>query len=141
MVLKILSFVMKDIIKILKGYFRNKADVHLIFIFGSSVKGNLTEESDVDVAILFKHFPDLSEINQIRDELSNLIKREVDVVVLNNSSPIIRMQVLKNGVLLINKNKAIYNDFFVRTVKEYDDLKRVRKEIENDILKGRIYAR
>ena len=140
MVLKILSFVMKDIIKILKGYFRNKADVLIIFMFGSSVKGHLTEDSDIDIAILFKELPDLYAINQIRDELSNLIKREVDVVVLNNSSPIIRMQVLKNGVLLINKNKAIYNDFFVRTVKEYDDLKRVRKEIEDDILKGKIYA-
>ncbi len=132
---------MEGIIKIFKKYFNNKADVYLIFIFGSSVKGHLTEESDVDVAILFKELPDLYAINQIRDELSNLIKREVDVVVLNNSSPIIRMQILKNGILLINKKKAIYNDFFVRTVKEYDDLKRVRKEIENNILKGRIYAR
>lgn len=69
-----------------------------------------------------------------------MIKRETDIVILNNSSPVIRMQVLKNGVILINKNRAIYNDFFVRTVKEYDDLKRVRKEAEENILRGKIYA-
>jgi hypothetical protein len=32
------------------------------------------------------------------------------------------------------------NEFFVRTINEYDDLKRVRKPIEDNILKGRIYA-
>jgi len=50
------------------------------------------------------------------------------------------MQVLKNGKLIKSKDDAIYNNFFVRAVKEYDDLKYVRKEAEINILKGKIYA-
>jgi uncharacterized protein len=64
----------------------------------------------------------------------------VDIVVLNSASPVIKMQVLKKGALLISKDRKVYHEFIVRTVNEYDDLKRTRKEIENNILKGRIYA-
>jgi hypothetical protein len=38
------------------------------------------------------------------------------------------------------RERRAYNEFFVTTVKEYDDLKRNRKEIEDNILKGRVYA-
>lgn len=134
------DFIMKDIIEILKEYFKDKEETLLVFIFGSLVGGHMTEESDVDIAILFKRMPDFKEILHLKNDLSELMKRETDIVVLNNSSPIIRMQVLKNGVLVVNRNSAIYNDFFVRTIKEYDDLKRLRKEIEENILRGRIYA-
>lgn len=134
------DFIMKDIIEMLKEYFKDKEETLLVFIFGSLVGGHMTRESDVDIAILFKRMPDFKEILHLKDEVSELMKRETDIVVLNNSSPIIRMQVLKNGVLVVNKNSAIYNDFFVRTIKEYDDLKRLRKEIEENILRGRIYA-
>lgn len=127
-------------IEILGEYFAKRAEITLVFIFGSAVKGLLTEDSDVDMAILFKEIPDHTTLNQIRNDLSDAFKREIDVVVLNDSSPIIRMQVLKNGILAVNKDSAVYNDLFVRTVKEYDDLKHIRKEIEDSILKGRIYA-
>ncbi len=131
---------MEDIAATLKEYFKYKEDVLLVFIFGSAINDRLTKESDIDIAVLFKRMPDFKEILHLKDDLSELIKRETDIVILNNSSPVIRMQVLKNGVMVINKNSAVYNDFFVRTVKEYDDLKRVRKEAEENILRGRIYA-
>jgi len=118
------GFPVEDIAAILKEYFEDKENVFLVFIFGSAVNDRLTKESDVDIAVLFKQTPDFKEIIHFKGDLLSVIKREV----------------LKNGVLVINKNSAIYNDFFVRTVKEYDDLKRVRKEAEDNILKGRIYA-
>ncbi len=65
---------------------------------------------------------------------------EAAIVTLNNASPVIKMQVLKKGTLLVSKDPKVYNEFFVNTVKQYDDLKRTRKEIEEKILRGRIYA-
>lgn len=131
---------MEDIAAALKDYFKNKDEVLLVFIFGSAVNDRLTTESDIDIAVLFRHMPDFKKIIHLKDDLLELIKRETDIVILNNSSPVIRMQVLKNGVMVVNKDSAIYNDLFVRTIKEYDDLKRVRKETEDNILRGRIYA-
>lgn len=130
----------EDIVGTLHNYFRTKEEILLAFVFGSAVSGLLTNESDVDIAILFSSMPEFPELLNIRDELSGIINKEVDVVVLNDSSPVIRMQVLKNGKLIKRKDDVIYNNFYVKTVKEYDDLKYIRKEAEDNILRGRIYA-
>lgn len=134
------NLMINDIAELLKEYFRNKEEILLAFIFGSAVSSRLTKGSDVDVAVLFSKMPDFSEVLKITTDISETIGREVDIVVLNNSSPVIRMQVLKNGKLIKSIDNASYNNFFVRTVKEYDDLKYVRKEAEENILRGRIYA-
>jgi predicted nucleotidyltransferase len=134
------NLTIEDIAETLKEYFRDKEEVLLAFIFGSAVSGRLTKNSDVDIAVLFSNAPDFSNVLKIINDVSEAIGREVDLVVLNNSSPVIRMQVLKNGKLIKSKDDTIYNNFFVRAVKEYDDLKYVRKEAEINILRGRIYA-
>jgi len=126
--------------EILKEYITNMDGILLAFIFGSSVSERLTIQSDVDVAVLFDKMPTFSDVVTLRNTTSVATDRDVDIVVLNNSSPIIRMQVLKNGRLIKGRDSAAYNNFFVKTVKEYDDLKRIRKEAEENILKGRIYA-
>ena len=99
--------------------------------FGSNI--------DVDVAIMFEKVPDFFGLNDLKDQLSRSAGREVDILILNTASPIIKMQVLRYGVLIKKDNRA-YNDFFVSTLREYFDLKYLRKEIEANLLKGRIYA-
>ena len=111
----------------------------LVFLFGSFAKECSTVDSDVDVAIMFKNIPDFYGVNDLKDELSSHIGRAVDILVLNTASPIIRMQVLKYG-LVIKKDPKVYNDFFVRTFNEYNDLKYLRREAENSILAGNIHA-
>ena len=129
-----------DVTEKLEKFFEICSDVVLVFVFGSVVKGKMTPFSDLDIAIFFSKTTDLYRVNDLKEKLSEILNIAVDIVVLNNASPIIKMQVLKNGALLINKDPRTYNEFFVKTVKEYDDLKRTRKEIEENILRGRIYA-
>lgn len=114
-------------------------DIRLVFLFGSIATEYYTEASDIDLAILFQAEPDFYYLDNIKNALSGFIKREIDIVVLNNASPIIKMQALKKGIPLIKKGE-VYEEFFSRTVEEYADLKIVRKEIEDNILKGRLYA-
>jgi len=111
----------------------------LVFLFGSIARGFGADESDVDIAIMFERVPDLFELNDLRDQLSRCAGKEVDLITLNTASPIIKMQVLRYG-LLIKKVERDYNEFFVSTVREYSDLKYVRKEIEANLSKGRLYA-
>lgn len=129
-----------DIIETLKEYFKDREEALLAFVFGSAASGRLTDESDVDVAVLFGRTPDFRGVLKMAGEISEAIGREADIVVLNDSSPVIRMQALKNGKLIKSKDKAIYNNFYVMAVKEYDDLKHFRKEAEEKILRGRIHA-
>ena len=111
----------------------------LVFLFGSFARGFGTDESDVDVAIMFEKVPDFYELGDLKDQLSRCAGKEVDILTLNTASPIIRMQVLRYG-LLVKRDKRTYNDFFVSTFNQYIDLKYLRKEIEENLLKGRIYA-
>lgn len=114
-------------------------NILLVFLFGSIVNGIFYEKSDVDLGIYFQHIPNTTQYFEMKENYSEKLKREVDIVVLNTADPVIRMQVLKNG-LVVKKDSRTYNDFFVRTLNEYDDLKYYRQEIEKNILKGRIYA-
>jgi predicted nucleotidyltransferase len=111
----------------------------LVFLFGSFARGFSTNESDVDVAILFRKVPDFFGLNDLKDQLSRCAGKEVDILTLNTASPIIKMQVLRYG-LLVKRDTRAYNDFFVSTLREYHDLKYLRREIEENLLKGRIYA-
>jgi len=132
--------VAEDIAGPLGEYFRNKEEILLAFMFGSAVSGCLSDQSDVDIAVLFSSKPAFPEVLGIRAKVSEITGRETDLVVLNDASPVVRMQVLKNGRLLKRKDTVIYGNFFVKTVKEYDDLKYIRKEAEENILRGRTYA-
>jgi uncharacterized protein len=125
--------------KLLK-YLPAQQDVLVAFVFGSFVSGDITVMSDLDIAILFDGRIDFSRTGCIREELSDLLGIDVDIVVLNTAAPVIKMQILKKGRLVYVRERRAYNEFFVTAVKEYDDLKRNRKEIEDNILKGRIYA-
>ena len=124
----------------IKNLLSSDNNIILVFLFGSYTSGKITSDSDLDIAFYFHKLPDIYTINTLREQLSAALASEVDIVVLNNASPVIKMQVLKNGILLINKDHKIYNTFFLNTVNEYDDLKQTRKEIENNILQGKIYA-
>ena len=66
-------------------------------------------------------------------------QREADLVVLNDAGPIIGMQALKSGIRLFAR-KNEYEEFFVRTLNEFDDLKRLRAPIEEAVPRRRIYA-
>ena len=129
-----------SVVKKIKSFFKGRNDVSLVFLFGSFVSREMTALSDIDVGIIFYSIPDFYEVNTIKEDLTALLKRDVDIVLLNNASPVIKMQILKKGILVFQAGKNNYSTFYGDTVKQYDDLKHIRKKCEDNILKGRIYA-
>lgn len=126
--------------KSMESFFKGRQEILLVFLFGSSARNRLRPSSDVDIGILFKTAPEIKTMNALREELSSILGREVDLVVLNHASPILRMQILRHGILIDSRGKKNFHQFFTDTVNQYDDLKRIRKSCEENILKGRIYA-
>jgi predicted nucleotidyltransferase len=131
--------VLNKLNKSIEEFSLQRTDFLLVFLFGSFARGLNTDESDIDVAIMFEKVPDFYELSDLQEQLSGHVGKEVDIVILNTASPVLKMQVLRYG-LLIKKDTRTYNDFYVNTLNEYDDLKYFRKEIEDNILRGRIYA-
>lgn len=128
--------------EILTSYFNDHPEVSVVYLFGSEASGMSNKNSDLDIAILFdkENVPSVEDLMETEDKLTSLLKLEVDLVVLNNASPIIRMQVLKKGKKIVEHNRKDVNSFFVRTLNEYDDLKQIRSVIERRIERGRIYG-
>ncbi len=111
------------------------------YLFGSYLNGNLTDESDVDFGILFKFGKslDFSGFEKLADKLSDIFKRTADIVLLNDASPIICMQVLKYGKKIYEVDSHAVNEFFIKVVTDYADLKIVRRPIEQRILAGQLF--
>lgn len=134
------SFRNHDFVNVLRPFLARRKAVLLVFLFGSSVSRRIHPASDVDIGILFDPVPDGFQLNALIAELSSLLRKEADLVVLNHATPILKMQVLKKGVLVFARDLKVYHQFFVDTVNQYDDLKRIRKTCEDNILRGRMYA-
>ena len=66
-----------DIVLLCKKYSINE-----LSIFGSSVRGDFTENSDVDILVSFNKDSKITlfDIMDLENEFSQLLKREVDIV-------------------------------------------------------------
>jgi hypothetical protein len=90
-----------DIEKILvehKSYVKEKFKVKEIGIFGSYVRGEQKESSDVDILVEFEKTPTLLEFVEIENYLTELLGVKVDLVMKRALKPKIRERVLKEVV-------------------------------------------
>lgn len=90
---------MNDVIKIitpiLQSYGVTKAG-----IFGSTVKGNQTNHSDVDILIQPPDHMGLKFV-RLKHELEQALNREVDLVSYNAIHPAIKDEILKSQVVIL----------------------------------------
>lgn len=126
----------KDIKRIV-GYFKEQKGVSALYVFGSSAKGNMTGESDIDIAVLI----DESKLKKTNFESlkkkyysasPDFSLRPVDIVILNTAPPFLKHQVLKTGKILFDRNRRLRVRFTTNAIIEYLDF----KPIEDMFLKA-----
>jgi len=110
----------------LTGFLARQPDVRLAYLFGSQARGNAHALSDVDVAVLLAERLSPSEQSRARldlmSELMTLLHREdVDVVVLNQASLLLRHRVLRDGRLLYAADDSERVRFASETYQYYLD--------------------
>lgn len=103
--------------------FRDKG-LRLLLLFGSSVSGNTHKRSDLDIAFLFDKPADMLDLANM--VIKTLHTDEVDVVDLRRASPLLRYSAVRNGLLLYERNKGLFNDFYSLTFRMYVDSKKLR---------------
>jgi hypothetical protein len=67
-------------------------------IFGSYVRGEQNEESDVDVLVDYTEAPDLIELIDLENYLSDSLGMKVDVVTKNGLKPRLKERILSEVV-------------------------------------------
>ena len=96
------------------------------YLFGSRARGDAHRASDVDVAVLFTADPPgtLAGLHlDLADRLSAAVGgRSVDLVVLNRAPVDLVHRVLRDGVLLLERDRSARIRFEVRARNDYFDL-------------------
>lgn len=70
----------KKILEQQKEFLKNKYKIKEIGIFGSFVRGDATEDSDVDILVEFEEVPSFFKFIEIENYLSNILGIKVDLV-------------------------------------------------------------
>lgn len=76
-------------------------DVAHASIFGSFARGEVEEDSDLDILIEFNGEKSLLDLVALKLELEESLKRSVDVLTYKSIHPAIRERVLKEQVTII----------------------------------------
>ena len=103
--------------------------IAVVYLFGSAARGSMRESSDIDIAVMtFCPIPTMKRINW-ETELSNILRRDVDVVVFSQVDSLLQHQVLKYGKLLYEKNSKERVRQETAARREYLDTRFLFKEI------------
>lgn len=114
-----------ELITKLKDALGEHEDVVVAYLFGSAARGELRPSSDVDVAILLSSSdaPTLASMRLgLQADLQEAVHRPVDLVILNTASPDLIHRVLRDGVLLVERDRSARIRFEVHARNEYFDV-------------------
>jgi len=85
--------------KILNALKQN--DVKRASLFGSVVRGELTDESDIDILVEFKGRKSLLDLVGLKLELEEMLKRKVDVLTYNSLHPLLKDRILREQEVIL----------------------------------------
>lgn len=118
-------------------------DLVVVYLFGSIAAETATLESDVDLAVLREkgRTVDPEQRWSLRGDLSDVFGRDVDVVDLQAASTVMRMQVVRSGRVIFERDESTRLQFETTTLSMYADLNLTRRSLLEDIRKrGSIYG-
>ena len=105
-------------------------EVLAVYLYGSRARGTASMESDVDLAVLLRTRP-APTLKGVARDLEALIERglrvPVEVIVLNAAAPDLAHRVLRDGVVLLDRDRAARLRFEVQSRNEYFDLAPLRR--------------
>ena len=76
-------------------------DVRRASFFGSIVRGEMTDHSDVDILVEFEGRKSLLDLSGLKIELEDALGRKVDVVTYRSLHPLLRERILAEQVPIL----------------------------------------
>jgi predicted nucleotidyltransferase len=101
-------------------YCKDSKDIVMAFVFGSYARGYSCNESDVDIAVYLTNESKETEA-EIQTYLERILKKEVDLVILNRCSSVLSWTILRKGIPIIIKDRAKYINFLLEVSSEAED--------------------
>jgi predicted nucleotidyltransferase len=111
--------------KKLTSFFKKEKGILFAYLFGSAVRGRLISESDIDIAVYLdkKRVKDTFKKRlKLMVEFERILKRETDVVILNDvKSVFFKFVIIKEGKLLFERNRQKRIEFELEVMRDYYD--------------------
>jgi len=122
----------------IKSCFSERRKVLCVYLFGSTATDKDNRFSDMDIAVLFNNDVLRKTYTQrqlcIMDDLSRILDKNVDVIVLNTANTFLKFQILKTGQKICESTDRPERNFEARTITEYFDFLPVRKKLETALI-------
>ena len=115
----------------LRGLLRSApADVIAAYLYGSRARGEHRRDSDLDLALLLAA-PPPPTLRSVARDVEDLVERTervpVEAVVLNRAPADLVHRVLRDGVIVLDRDRPARIRFEVRARNEYFDLAPLRR--------------
>jgi predicted nucleotidyltransferase len=107
---------------IIAEHFRDKPGIAAVYLFGSVARGSSGPDRDVDVAVLYQAAPAATLLGQPFGEqadLTALLARPVQLIVLNAAPVDLVHRVLRDGIVVSEPDKSRRIAFEVRARNQY----------------------
>lgn len=95
-------------------------EVRLLVLFGSTARGEAGPRSDVDLGVLLDPYSAALRF-KVDAELGRAVGREVDTVLLDDAPPLLRFEITKEGVLLLEREEGLWTHFKAKAMVDWWD--------------------
>jgi len=118
-------------------YLQSNEDIVFAYLFGSLAGKNAGFLSDVDIAVYCREGASFPEKKlDILGNLMNILKTdEIDLVILNRAPLALRMKILENKKVIVDKIPSVRHRYESLTMRQYFDF----SYKESSILKKRFF--
>lgn len=106
------------------------SDIVAVYLYGSRARGTASRGSDVDLGVLLKA-PPAPALSDVARDLESTVERAlglpVEVVIVNTAPADLVHRILRDGLVLLDRDRAARLRFEVQSRNEYFDLEPVRR--------------
>ena len=109
-------------------HLHGRPEVIAAYLFGSQARGTPRADSDIDVGIWLRHRPThlLDGAFDLAGDLAAVLGKPVDVIVMNSAPSDLVHRILRDGQLLVDRDRGARIRFEVRARNDYFDMIPIR---------------
>jgi predicted nucleotidyltransferase len=108
-------------------------EVRLAVLFGSTARAEGRPSSDVDVGLVLEPYSPAVRF-RVDAQLGRAAGREVDTVLLDDAPPLLRFEVARDGVLLLEREEGLWTAFQVKAMVDWWDWAPTARKIQRAII-------
>ncbi|WP_342303619.1 nucleotidyltransferase domain-containing protein [Methanolobus sp. ZRKC5] len=128
------------LLPLLKDFFQKEEHVELAYLFGSVSEGKAGVLSDIDIGVYLSESLTKAQKNhkliELIGSLTTLLKSDrLDLLIINDTSPVLSFEIIKPNVLILERNHDLKLDVEQRIMSQYLDRKYHEDFLNQSLLK------